>query len=100
MGLNLHPPHIVRFICPDPVSTLPFIDQQRPFYPVQQLCQVLEVVPSRYYAWRVAQAAGAAGTTEPAWETDMAAVFDRHKCRYGTRRLQVGLREKGHRVGR
>ena len=76
------------------------MDQQRPFYPVQQFCQVLDAVPSRYYAWRVAQAAGAAGTTEPAWETDMVAVFDLHKRRYGTRRLQVELRETGHRVGR
>ena len=82
------------------MSTLQFIDQQRPFYPVQQLCQVLDVVPSRSYAWRVAQAAAAAGTTEPAWETDMVAVFDLHKRRYGTRRLRVELREKGHRVGR
>ena len=27
-----------------------FIDQQRVYYAVQQLCQVLDVVPSRYYA--------------------------------------------------
>ena len=32
------------------MSTLQFIDQQRPFHPVQQLCQVLGVAPSRYYA--------------------------------------------------
>ena len=42
------------------MSTLHFIDQQRSFHPVQQLCQVLGVVPSRYYAWRLAQAAGVA----------------------------------------
>ena len=77
-----------------------FMDQQRVYHPVQPLCRVLEVVPSRSYAWRVAQAAGAAGPTEPARETDMVAVFDRPKRRYGTRRLQVELREKGHRVGR
>ena len=82
------------------MSTLYFIDQQRLFYPVQQLCQVLDVVPSRYYAWRLAQAAAAAGPIEPAWETEMVAVFDHHKRRYGTRRLRVELREKGHRVGR
>ena len=29
---------------------LPFIDQQRVHYPVRQLCQVLGVVLSRYYA--------------------------------------------------
>ena len=77
-----------------------FIDQQRVHYPVQLLCQVLHVVPSRYYAWRHTQAAGAGGTGELAWETEMLAVFDHHKRRYGTRRLQVELREKGHQVGR
>ena len=30
----------------------------------------------------------------------MLAVFDHHERRYGTRRLQVDLREIGHRVGR
>ena len=34
------------------MSPLHFIDQQRVHYAVQQLCQVLDVVPSRYYAWR------------------------------------------------
>ena len=76
------------------------MDQQRAAYPVQQLCQVLDVVSSRYYAWRASRAAGAAGKAEPAWETEMVAVFDHHKRRYGTRRLRVELQETGHRVGR
>ena len=82
------------------MSTLQFMDQQRPYRPIQQLCRVLEVVPSRYFAWRTAQSSGAASKPEPAWETDMVAVFDNHKRRYGTRRLQVELRELRHRVGR
>ena len=32
------------------MSPLHFIDPQRVYYAVQQLCQVLDVVPSRYYA--------------------------------------------------
>ena len=79
------------------MSPMHFIDQQRVYYAVQQLCQVLDVVPSRYYAWRHRQAAGA---SEPTWETEMLAVFDHHERRYSTRRLEVELREKGHRVGR
>jgi len=79
---------------------LEFIDQQRPCYPVQQLCQVLGVVPSRYYAWRLAQGSGAVGPQEPAWETEMVAVFDHHKRRYGTRRLRVELQAQGYVVGR
>ena len=82
------------------MSPLHFIDQQRVHYSVEQLCRVLGVAPSRYYAWRHASAAGAVGTTQPAWETEMLAVFDHHKRRHGPRRLQVELREKGHRVGR
>ena len=82
------------------MTQLHFIAQQRVQYSVQQLCQVLDVVPSRYYAWWHGQAAGAVGTREPAWEMEMLAVFDHHKRRYSTRRLQVKLREKGHQVGR
>ena len=82
------------------MSTLEFIDQQQPRHSVQQLCQVLGVVPSRYCAWRLAQGSGAVGPPEPAWETEMVAVFDFHKRRCGTRRLQVELRATGHRVGR
>ena len=82
------------------MSTLQFIDQQRTHHTVQQLCQMLGVIPSRYYAWRLAQVSGAVGKPEPAWETEMVTVFDYHKRRYGTRRLQVELRELGHRVGR
>ncbi|WP_125932684.1 hypothetical protein [Hymenobacter glacialis] len=80
--------------------TLQFINHQGTYHPIQQLCRALDVVPSRYYAWRAAQAAAAAGKAGPAWETEMLAVFDFHKHRYGTRRLRVELQEIGHRVGR
>ena len=82
------------------MSTLPFIDQQRNFHFILQLCQVLDVVLSRYYAGRHRSVAGVVERAEPAWETEMVAVFDDHKRRYGTRRLRVELRELGHRVGR
>ena len=49
------------FASPDPMGPLHFIDQQRVQYPVQQLCRMLGVVPSRYYAWRHASAVGAVG---------------------------------------
>lgn len=65
------------------------------YYPVQLLCQVLQVVPSRYYAWYQR----AVTKAEPAWQTAMLDVFEDYQRRYGTRRLQVELRELGHRVG-
>ena len=81
---------------PGSVNTLQFFSNQRATYSIRQFCQVLGVVPSRYYAWRH----GAVKKMEPARETAMVAAFDDHKRRYGTRRLRVELREKGHRVSR
>ncbi len=78
------------------MNTLQFFSNQRATYSIRQFCQVLGVVPSRYYAWRH----GAVKKAEPARETAMLAAFDDHKRRYGTRRLRVELREKSHRVSR
>jgi len=50
--------------------------------------------------WRQTQAPEVGTSAPPSWEKDLLAVFDHHQRRYGTRRLQVELREKGHRVGR
>ena len=66
---------------------------------MRQLCQVLGVPASGFYAWQQGQHR-AVGNAPPAWETALVRVFGVHKRRYGTRRLQVALRQKGHRVGR
>ena len=76
-----------------------FIAAERGQYPVRRLCQVLGVPASGFYAWQASQQR-AVGKPTPAWETALVKVFGVHKRRYGTRRLQVALREKGHRVGR
>ena len=60
---------------------------------------MLDVPTSGYYAWQQGQQP-APGKEAPAWETALVKVFGRHNRRYGTRRLQVALRKKGHRVGR
>ena len=78
---------------------LQFIEAQRLHYSVKLLCQVLQVVPSRYYAWRKVTNEPAL-PVEPAWETEMVAVFGEHKRCYGTRRLRAELQAQGHRVGR
>ena len=81
------------------MSRYRFIAAEQAAFPVRRLCQVLGVVPSRYYAWQQSQRR-ATGAAPPTWETALVALFQRHKRRYGTRRLRVALREKGHRVGR
>jgi putative transposase len=81
------------------MSRYRFIDEQRSQYPVRLLCQVVAVSASGYYAWQQAQQQ-VVTQPEPAWETALVKVFGAHKRCYGTRRLQVALRNKGHRVGR
>ena len=76
-----------------------FIAAERGHYPVRRLCQVLGVPPSGFYAWQQGQQR-TVGSESPAWEKALVKVFGYHKRRYGTRRLQVALRQKGHRVGR
>ena len=77
-----------------------FIAAERGQYPVQRLCQVLGVPASGYYAWQASQQRAVGRAKTPAWDTALVKVFGHHKRRYGTRRLQVALRAKGHWVGR
>ena len=81
------------------MSRYRFIATERSHYPVRQLCQVLGVPASGFYAWQQGRQR-AVGSASPAWETALVKIFGVHKRRYGTRRLQVVLRQKGHRVGR
>ena len=81
------------------MSRYRFIEAQRDHYPVRLLCQLVAVPTSGYYAWQQAHQQRVV-PCEPAWETALIKVFGVHKRCYGTRRLQVALRKKGHRVGR
>jgi transposase InsO family protein len=81
------------------MSRYEFVAREREHDPVRRLCQVLGVPASGYYAWQQGQQR-AVGSELPAWETALIKAFRHHKRRYGTRRLPVALREKGHRVGR
>ena len=86
------------------MSRYRFIEAQRGHYPVRLLCQLVQVPASGYYAWQQGQwqqvQQQAVTQPEPAWEQALVKVFGVHKRCYGTRRLQVALRKKGHRVGR
>ena len=81
------------------MSRYRFIAAECGHYPVRRLCQVLGVPASGYYAWQTGQQRAVDQQT-PAWETALVKTFGVHQRRYGTRRLQVALRENGHRVGR
>jgi len=65
--------------------------------PVRQLCHVLQVAPSAYYAWHRQQGQPA---PEPAWQAAVRQAFARHSQRYGTRRLRAEVQAEGHTVGR
>ena len=65
--------------------------------PVRQLCHVLQVAPSAYYAWRRQPGQPA---PEPGWQVAVRQAFARHSQRYGTRRLRAEVQAEGHAVGR
>lgn len=77
------------------MSTYRFIERQRGHYAVRELCQVLGVAASAYYAWRQHRQQPA-----PAWERAVCQAFARHARRYGTRRLRAELQAAGYQVGR
>ena len=74
-----------------------YIAQRQARVPVRQLCQVLQVAPSAYYAWHCQQGRPA---SEPAWQAAVRQAFVRHSQRYGTRRLRVEVQAEGYAVGR
>jgi transposase-like protein len=76
------------------VSTYRFRERQRGYYPVRELCQVLGVAPSTYYAWRQRRQRPA-----PAWERAVCRAFARHARRYGTIQLRAELQAAGYQVG-
>jgi len=78
------------------VSAYRYIAQRQGQVPVRQLCQVLRVSASAYYAWQRRQRPA----PEPAWQVVVRAEFRWHVARYGTRRLRAELHAQGYQVGR
>jgi len=77
----------------DPVSMYQYIAQRQAHVSVRQLCRVLQVRTSAYYAWR---AKTRRLTPVPTWQVAVRELFARHARRYGTRRLRVELAAQGH----
>lgn len=68
-------------------------------YPVQELCKVLGVSRSAYYAWRSGQSYRLKDSKAEISQR-VKSVFEEHLGRYGTRRIQAELKDQGLLVGR
>lgn len=68
-------------------------------FPVFQMCQVLGVSRSSYYAWQQGKTHVESAEKQVVSE-HIKAVFETHKRRYGTRRIEAELKDAGVQVGR
>jgi putative transposase len=81
------------------VSRYRFIAAERAHYAVAQLCRVLQVAPSGFYAWRhrppSRRALANAALTE-----QIRTIHERSHCTYGAPRIHADLRAREKRVSR
>jgi transposase InsO family protein len=68
-------------------------------YPIQLLCEVLEVSRSCYYAWKKGQTYQVTQKNKT-MEGRVIDVFRQNKRRYGSRRIVADLRNQGHTLSR
>jgi transposase InsO family protein len=68
-------------------------------YPVQELCRVLGVSRSAYYAWRSGQSYQLKDSKAEISQR-VKSIFEEHLGRYGSRRIQAELKDQGLSVGR
>lgn len=73
-----------------------FIQAQSQHYPVQVLCQTLQVSRSGYYQWlKPTSGAGSVGDNTPDQTRQIKELFALHRRRYGTRRLVLAMKDRG-----
>jgi len=70
-----------------------FIEMNRDEFPVETMCEVLQVSPSGYYAWRVRPASARARAND-ALEVEIRAIHAESKQRYGSRKVHAKLRRQ------
>lgn len=68
-------------------------------FPVINLCQVMQVSRSAYYDWQQGRADGLK-EKKGRISREVKAVFEEHLQRYGSRRIEVELKENGTQAGR
>lgn len=76
-----------------------FIDAKKARFPISDLCRVLQVQRSGYYAWREREES-ARVTNDRLLAVEVAALFAESKKRYGSPRVHRELRKRGRRVCR
>lgn len=76
-----------------------FIQQEETDFPVRLLCNTLQVSKSSYYEYRSGQTF-TPSTVDQQLKKDIQKIFLDHRRRYGSRRLQKALLEKGIKIGR
>lgn len=76
-----------------------FIDAKKAKFPVSDLCRVLKVQRSGYYAW-LEREESARAKDDRVLAVEVAAVFAESKKRYGSPRVHRELRKRGRQVGR
>jgi HTH-like domain len=79
------------------VSRYRFIVAEKAHYSVAQLCRVLQVAGSGYYAWRYRQPSQRAQANAALTE-QIRAVHERSRCTYGAPRVHADLRARQQRV--
>jgi putative transposase len=76
-----------------------FIETEKASFSVALMCRVLKVSRAGFYAWR-SRPAATRTRQDHALAAEVAAIYTSNRGCYGSPRVQVELRERGHRVGR
>ncbi len=76
-----------------------FIEDHREEYPVRRMCDVLEVSPSGYYAWRTRPPSAREMANRELIE-EIETIFEESGETYGSPRVYWALRRQGRRCGR
>lgn len=76
-----------------------FIDAEKALFPIDLMCEVLQVSRSGFYAWR-RRPASTRSCVDKRLAVEITSVHVEHKGRYGSPRIQLELRDRGFDIGR
>ena len=80
------------------MSRFRFVDDHRDTYEVKRLCELVEISPSGYYAWR-SRPASPRAVADGELLVDIRRIHRESRCTYGAPRIHGQLRRRGHHVG-